>query len=351
MVEAKNNSPETILITRFSAVGDIAMTIPLLYSLAATYPGKRFVFVSRERFGRFLVNAPSNLIFEGVNLDEYKGVAGLYRLKKRLMKHKPDAIADLHNVLRTKVLRFFLSLSGVKCAAQEKGRAEKKALTSAANKEKRQLKSTFERYREVFVKLGLDFVPDFISLFGDKKGNLAILGDAVPPKGSNKWIGIAPFARHGGKIYPLERLEKVIEALSKREGVQIFCFGNGKEEEAVVDRWCSEYPGVISFVGKADFSGELALISNLELMLSMDSANMHIASLVNTPVISIWGATSPLAGFLGWRQKEEDCVQLPLECRPCSIFGNKPCRYGDFRCMHIEPQTVVGKILEKLGMA
>lgn len=351
MAQAKSSTPNTILVTRFSAVGDIAMTIPLLYSLAAAYPDKRFVFVSRERFGRFLVNAPENLIFEGVNLDEYKGIAGLYRLKQRLMKHNPDAIADLHNVLRTKVLRLFLRLSGVKCASQEKGRAEKRQLTNPANKNKKQLKSTFERYREVFVKLGLDFTPDFVSLFGSDKGDLSTLAGAVPPKGDDKWIGIAPFARHGGKIYPLERLEKVVEALSKVEGLKIFCFGNGKEEEAVVNDWCSKYPSVQSFVGKSDFSGELTLISNLELMLSMDSANMHIASLVNTPVISVWGATSPLAGFLGWRQKEEDCVQLPLECRPCSIFGNKPCRYGDFRCMHIEPQAVVDKILKKLGKA
>ncbi len=349
MAQAKSNTPRTILITRFSAVGDIAMTIPLLYSLAVAYPDKRFVFVSRERFGRFLVNAPSNLIFEGVNLDEYKGMAGLYRLKKRLMKHNPDAIADLHNVLRTKVLRLFLRLSGVKCASQDKGRAEKRALTSASNKNKHQLKSTFERYREVFVKLGLDFTPDFVSLFGGSKGDLSTLGDVVPQKGGDRWIGIAPFARHGGKIYPPERLEKVVASLSGREGLKIFCFGNGKEEEAVVNSWCSKYPGVYSFVGKSDFSGELTLISNLELMLSMDSANMHIASLVNTPVVSVWGATSPLAGFLGWRQKEEDCIQLPLECRPCSIFGNKPCRYGDFRCMHIEPQAVVDKILDKLG--
>jgi ADP-heptose:LPS heptosyltransferase len=76
---------------------------------------------------------------------------------------------------------------------------------------------------------------------------------------------------------------------------------------------------------------------------------MHIASLVNTPVISIWGATSPLAGFLGWRQKEENCVQLPLDCRPCSIFGNKPCRLGNYECMKIEPQMVVEKIKNILG--
>ena len=348
MVQAKSKkSPETVLITRFSAVGDIAMTIPLLYSLAATYPEKKFIFVSRERFGQFLVNAPKNLLFEGVDLNDYKGLGGLYSLKKRLMKHKPDAIADLHDVLRTKILRLYLKMSGVKCASIDKGRAEKRRLTRAGNKDTRPLKSTFERYREVFAKLGLDFTPDFVSLFGSSKGNLATL--QLPQKGGEQWIGIAPFARHGGKIYPMERLEKVIDGLAATPGLKIFCFGNGKEEQEIVEKWCARYTNVASFIGKSDFRGELTLISNLELMVSMDSANMHIASLVNTPVISIWGATSPLAGFLGWRQQESDCVQLPLECRPCSIFGNKPCIYGDYRCMHIEPQQVIDKILKKLG--
>lgn len=348
MVQAKSKkSPDTVLVTRFSAVGDIAMTIPLLYSLAAAYPKKRFILVSRERFGQFLVNAPKNLLFEGVDLNKYKGLGGLYSLKRRMMLHNPDAIADLHDVLRTKILRLLLKLSGVKCASIDKGRAEKRALTRATNKNLRTLKSTFERYREVFARLGLEFTPRFVSLFGNEKGNLATL--QLQPKGDEQWIGVAPFARHGGKIYPMERLEKVIDGLAATPGLKIFCFGNGKEEQAVVDRWCARYENVVSFIGKSDFRGELTLISNLDLMLSMDSANMHIASLVNTPVVSIWGATSPLAGFLGWRQQESDCVQLPLECRPCSIFGNKPCIYGDYRCMHIEPQTVIDKIMKKLG--
>ena len=347
MVQEKNKkSPDTILITRFSAVGDIAMTIPLLYSLADAYPDKRFIFVSRERFGEFLINAPKNLLFEGVDLNKYKGLVGLYKLKKRLMRHNPDAIADLHNVLRTKILRLYLRLSGVRCASLEKGRAEKRRLTRTKNKKTQPLKTTFERYREVFAKLNLEFTPDFTSLFGEKKGDLATL---QLQKGDEQWIGIAPFARHNGKIYPMKRLAEVIEALAATPGLKIFCFGNGKEEQAIVDKWCSRYTNVVSFIGKSDFRGELTLISNLELMVSMDSANMHIASLVITPVISIWGATSPLAGFLGWRQKESDCIQLPLTCRPCSIFGDKPCRYGGYSCMQINPQLIINKILNKLG--
>ena len=166
----------------------------------------------------------------------------------------------------------------------------------------------------------------------------------------DKWIGIAPFAKHRGKIYPLEHMEGVVKRLAANSRVKIFFFGNGPEEQTTIDSWCSRYPNTISFIGKSNFNGELRLISHLDVMVCMDSANMHMASLVNTPAISIWGATSPLAGFLGWNQKREDCIELPFICRPCSIFGSKPCLYGDYRCMNIPPEDVATRIMKKAGL-
>lgn len=326
------------------------MTIPLLYSLARTYPKDKFIFVSRERFGQFFIDKPENLHFIGINLNNYKGLTGLFKLYKELNKHKPDAFADLHDVLRTKILRgYFAVLSGAKVANIAKGRAEKKRLTRSKNKVREELKSTFERYREVFDRIGLPFTPEFTSLFGSSKGNIEEFSDILPPKGNNKWVGIAPFAAHKGKIYPTEKMREVISQLAQNPDIEIFCFGNGPKEEAVVNEWCKEFPRVHSFLGRTNFNGELRLISHLDAMVCMDSANMHMASLTGTPAISIWGATSPLAGFLGWKQHKEDCVELQLPCRPCSIFGNKPCIYGDYRCMNIPPEEIAAKILKKVG--
>jgi len=82
-------------------------------------------------------------------------------------------------------------------------------------------------------------------------------------------------------------------------------------------------------------------------MLSMDSANMHLASFVGVPVISIWGATHPYAGFYGWNQSPDNAVQIEMECRPCSVFGNKKCFRGDYACLlNIKPQLVLNKIEE-----
>ena len=326
------------------------MTIPLLYSLSETYPEYRFIFVSRDRFGQFFINKPKNLDFIGINLANYKGLRDLYKLYCELSAFKPDAFADLHDVLRTKILRTYFRLFGrTKVACIDKGRKEKKELTKESNTNKQWLKSTFERYREVFTQLGLPFTPRFTSLFKNEKGNIDDFAATLPPKGNDRWIGIAPFARHNGKIYPLEKMEEVVSLLSKEQRIKIFFFGNGPEEEQTINQWRNKFVNTISFIGKSNFNGELRLISHLDAMLCMDSANMHMASLVGTPVLSIWGATSPLAGFLGWQQHKEDCIELEMACRPCSIFGNKPCRFGDYRCMNISPQTIVNKIVDKIN--
>ena len=348
MAQRSNGAARTILITRFSAVGDIAMTIPLLYSVCHSYPEHHFIFVSRERFGQFFINKPKNLDFIGINPNDYKGLTGLYRLYKKLSTQAPDMFADLHDVLRTKILRtYFRLLGNTKVASIDKGRKEKRQLTKSSSTDKRELKSTFERYRDVFTRLGLPFTPVFTSLFKEGKACIDDLRPTVPPKGNDCWVGIAPFARHKGKIYPLDKMEEVVALLASQKHIKIFFFGNGPEEEKTVNHWCSNYPNTISFVGKSNFNGELRLISHLDAMICMDSANMHMASLAGVPAISIWGATSPLAGFRGWQQKKEDCIELQLECRPCSIFGNKPCKFGDYRCMNISPLTIAEKTIEK----
>ena len=90
---------------------------------------------------------------------------------------------------------------------------------------------------------------------------------------------------------------------------------------------------------------ELVLMSHLDVMVSMDSANMHLASLVHVPVVSVWGATHPYAGFMGWNQDDDMTVQVQLPCRPCSVFGNKACYRGDMACMNrITPEMIINKV-------
>jgi ADP-heptose:LPS heptosyltransferase len=86
----------------------------------------------------------------------------------------------------------------------------------------------------------------------------------------------------------------------------------------------------------------------MDLAVSMDSANMHLASLFGIPVISIWGATHPFTGFNGWNQPPGNAVQIDLYCRPCSVFGNKPCYRGDHACMQLLPEEMILERIKSL---
>jgi ADP-heptose:LPS heptosyltransferase len=251
-----------------------------------------------------------------------------------------DYIADFHDVLRTHWLRAEACLHRKKVAKIDKGRKGKKALTRQGNKVFAQQATSFERYAKVLEQLGFPTKPEFVKL---------VYSDLCErEKQSNEtWIGFAPFAKHSAKVYPMEKMEAVIKGLSERGNTTLFLFGGGKEEKRQISELCAKYPNVQPAQSQHGLAGELALMGQLDVMLSMDSANMHLASLVGTRVVSIWGGTHPYAGFLGWRQKTEDCIQLDLPCRPCSVYGNKPCLRGDYACMNgIEPNRILEKLVQ-----
>ena len=314
-----------ILAYRFSAFGDVAMIVPVLKEFLAQNPDTEIVFVSRKNFAD-LFDGVERLTFRGVNLDDYKGFFGLRKLALELKKEfQPDFVADLHNVLRTKILSFFFK----KTATLDKGRTEKKLLTRKENKVKKPLKPTSERYADVFRKLGFTLK----------------LSHQFPKNSQQKsGIGFAPFAQHAGKMLPIEKSLELVKILSKNH--PIYLFGGGKKEVEILSKWEQEVENVTSLAGKLSLKEELQKISELELMISMDSANMHLASLVGTRVVSVWGATHYFAGFLGYGQSENDIVEITdLACRPCSVFGNKPCFRGDYACLH---QIEISEILKKI---
>jgi len=331
-----------ILIIRFSALGDIAMTVPVVHDLAMQYPDLEITMLSREMARPLFERMPSNVHFITADLNgRHKGLLGLCRLWRDAHLNDFDYIADFHDVLRTWWLRAEGCLHCKKIAKIDKGRQGKKALTRQKDKVLVQQATSFERYAKVLEQLGFPITPKFTKLdyscFCEKE------------KTTNEtWVGLAPSAKYNAKVYPSEKMEQVIKALNERENTTVFLFGGGTEEDQQIDNLCSKYEHVKPAKSQQGLKGELALMGQLDVMLSMDSANMHLASLVGTRVFSIWGGTHPYAGFMGWNQKKSDCIQLDLPCRPCSVYGNKPCLRGDYACMNgIMPE----QIIEKLGLS
>ena len=333
-------------------MGDVAMTVPIVWAVARKYPDVRITVLSRAFARPFFENLAPNVNFMEADLKgEYHGVKGLNRLYRRLTAKQFTHVADLHSVLRSNYLRLRFNLGHFKVAHIDKHRKMRHALVNKDMKKKvrQQLPTSFENYTEVFEKLGFPINDNqFTSIFPPEGGDLTLLPAIFSEKKDHQpWIGIAPFAAHQGKIYPKEQMREVIRQLIKSyPDARILLFGRGKEEDATFPQWIEEMPQC-TFVSKHinAMQQELILMSHLDVMVSMDSANMHLASLVNTPVVSVWGATHPMAGFLGWHQKKENAIQLDMECRPCSIYGQKPCIHGDFRCMTgIKPEMIVEKI-------
>ena len=343
---AKKYRMALILIIRFSALGDVAMTIPVIHSLAVQYPQHEITVLSRAVWQPLFQGLPANVGFVGADLTgKHKGLWGLNSLYSELKAMHFDYIADFHHVLRSKYLCLRFRLANKPVASICKGRAGKKKLVRRHDKVMENQKSSFRRYADVLEKLGLPVLLNFSSIYGEGKGNFAEIEPVTGPKENQKWIGIAPFAKHIGKIYPLELQEQVIAHFAANPQVKVFLFGGGKSEQEVFDTWIAKYPSVVSMIGKLNMRTELNLMSHLDVMLSMDSANMHLASLVNIPVVSIWGATHPYAGFMGWKQLPVNTVQLDLSCRPCSVYGQKPCWRGDYACLRdIKPEQVIAKI-------
>lgn len=345
---ARNSKPKCVAVTRFSALGDVALSIPVIYSAAKANPETRFVVVTRKLPSRLFINPPANVTAVGIDTSAYKGVGGIRRLFRELREaYGFDAVADLHDVIRTRIFRLIARLSGLRVAHINKGRREKKALTRSGSKAILQLKPTPERYRDVFSRLGISAPPDFSTLFPDGKADPALFAKAsAPKKEGERWIAVAPFAAHAGKVYPLHLMKKVTDHYASQPATKVFVFGAGEKEKEEIDTLAAGKPQVVNMAAlRIGMEGELALMNHCDTMLAMDSANMHLAGLAGLRAVSVWGATHPFTGFYGIGQDPADAVQLDMVCRPCSVFGNKPCRRADYHCLNgIPPQMIISRI-------
>lgn len=338
-----------ILIIRFSAMGDVAMVVPVVYSLARQYPHVRFTMLSRPFARPLFENLAPNVSFMEADIkDEYRGIKGLNALYRRLVAKNFTAIADLHNVLRSTYLRMRFNLDSFRVEHLEKNRQLRLLLTRSHDKVLEPLPTAFDNYAQVFSRLGFPVNLSFTSLLTPQQANLRLLPKAIGEKKAfQPWIGIAPFAAHKGKTYPLPLMQQVIDLITERHpSCRIFLFGGGSKENEALDKLVEQHHHCLSVPRHLhSLQHELILMSHLNVMVTMDSANMHLASLVATPVVSIWGATHPYAGFMGWNQSIDNALQVDLPCRPCSIYGKKDCMRGDYACLNqISPETIVGKI-------
>ena len=336
-----------LLAIRFSSMGDVALTVPVLRGVLKHNPDLQITMVSSGAF-EAMFHDIDRLTFYRVDLKNYTGINGLYRLYKKLNELASwEAIIDLHSVMRSWTIGSFFRMAGVPVYKLDKGRSEKSALVRKDNKDFKLLKHTTERYLDVFKAFGVNGEVETGDVLHINERARTSLADFLNDKGliKNKmWVGLAPFSKHKQKTWPLSKITALIEALGQNELYQIFLLG-GVEEAEDLQNLAALYPHCINMAGVFSLDEEIALMHQLDEVVAMDSFNMHLAALCNTKVISIWGGTHRFAGFGPLNDNEQYIAQVShkeLNCRPCSVFGNKPCYRGDWACLKgIEVEEVL----------
>ena len=340
-----------IAVMRLSAMGDVAMTVPVLRAFVQQNPEIKVTVISRPFFKPLFDTIPnvSFLAFDEKN--RHKGFFGLLRLFQDLKALHIDAFADLHNVLRSKVVRTLFALSGIKIAFANKARAEKAVLTRAENKIFQPLTTMFERHAKVFEELG--FTVDLSNPTFPEKAVLLddilkmLVENEKIPDFSGIRIGIAPFAQYDSKVYPLDLMQEVINQLAENSNYKILLFGGGKKEIELLNSLSNGKENVVVVAGKIKFQQELQLISNLDVMLSMDSGNAHIAAMLGVKVITLWGATHPFTGFSPFNQPLENALVSDRNLfpkLPTSVYGNKVVEGYENAMRTISVESVIDKI-------
>ena len=331
-----------ILVTRFSALGDVTIAVHVLKAVLEQNKNIEIVLLTNPFFCQLFNNIERLNCFNVDLKNRHNGIKGIKLLAIEITsEHKIDDFIDIHNVLRTKLLRLFLPLK-IKKFAINKGRIEKKKATKKKNKKLTKLIHSAERYAKTFRKAGINidlnkYTPNFKHVESE---SLTKFLEKFP----QEKIAIAPFAAHETKTYPLEKMKKVVAEIQKN--VTIFILGGGKIEKVIASEWESLFPNVHSVIGKFSLTDEIALINSCSKTIAMDSGNMHLASLTKTKIISIWGATHPYIGFSPYKKNNTIFIQKKISCRPCSVFGNKKCFRDKMHCLEIQPEEIIFSIMK-----
>jgi ADP-heptose:LPS heptosyltransferase len=340
-----------LLIIRTSAMGDVALMTPVLRGIREQYPEVELVLLTRHAFKPFFTEIDGlNLFFPDFK-KRHKGLLGIVRLFKDIRRQAEiDYVIDLHDVLRSKILCLFFRLLNVPVSVINKGRKGKRLLING--KKKTRLKHSVDRYCDVFARAGFPVVPSLGKWIVPSPG-IVLKSEFIAEMKGVLNIGVAPYAKHKLKMWPEMNMVRLLNLLSEKHKCRFWLFGGAEDSEKLTVLQ-TKIPGSISLAGQLGLDEELLFMSKLDLMIAMDSSNMHMAALTGIKVISIWGSTDPLGGFGAWMQPDNFSIRIPVEdltCRPCTIYGKGECKRGDFACMNwLTPEIVFEKI-EKLVLS
>lgn len=335
-----------VVIYRLSAMGDVAMLVHSVYNALHNNSDLNITIVTRPHL-EVLFGEHERLSFHSIDTENsHKNLPGLIKFANEIKSLNPDLFIDMHDVLRSQIIRSTLKFNGVKVAVFDKGRREKEQVLSR-RKSFEQLHHSIERYNEAFTKSGFRMDPNFRFVIPTYESEY---------RSSKKLrrIGIAPFAAHVSKEWGLDNIKALLKLIEKEGNYEVLLFGGGKDEVRKLKELTYGFKNVKSVAGQFRLEEELTIMKSCEVFIAMDSSNMHMADLVGCKVISIWIATHPYFGFYAWNNSENSIVLSPQDhlSVPLSIFGKLKSekemqKVSEIRKL-ITPEMVYNKLTEIL---
>lgn len=335
----------TYLVLRLYTIGNVAMMLPVIASVAADAPQDTFVVLSRKKLAPLFATIPNIKFVQAEQRTNVKQTIQLYKQIK--LQYKIDKVIDLQRIWQTRLIAASFRFSGIKTYGVELQCRQKRDFLNR-RKNNGQLKTEAQRYVEAFMKAGCKCTLNFQKLAVNQQAQNAI--EEIYGVKNGKWLGIAPFAKYKSNMLPYRTMKEVIAYFSQQTDTKVFLFGAGTIESAMLKQWADVFPGVISVAGKLDIDQEIELMRKLDLMLCMDSANQHLAATIGLKTLTVWGGTHPSAGYMAWKSTQDNYIQLSTNCRPCTINGTNKCRkHKDFECLkNITPQLVIQQVSKRL---
>lgn len=328
-----------ILILRFSSIGDIVLTTPVMRCIKNSHPDAHITYVTKKSFAGILLSNP--------NVDRVISLDGNWtEIKGSLLKEDFDHIIDLHNNLRSK--RLARGLTGQYKAFPKRNIEKWLFVNLKINRMPKQ--HIVDRYLEAAEALNL--VNDGMGL------DYYIPSDTeLPELPSFPFVVLAIGGQHATKRMPDSKLAELIAQIE----YPVVLIG-GKEEMATADLLQDQYPEQITFnyCGQISLNQSALLLTKSRGMLTHDTGMMHIAAALQIPILSVWGNTVPDFGMTPYysanpentsRELSRSFEVEGLSCRPCSKIGHDKCPKGHFNCMNLQDTTAMADLLNQLASA
>ncbi len=320
---------KTFCVIRFSSMGDVLMTTPVLRVLKKRFPGCRIVYITKPAYAPLVQHSPY--------VDEVVVLEGsLLGLAMKLASYSPSCLIDLHDTVRSRTLSAMLFW--VKTLRTDNGRREREAMVrteaemkgEVSSRHLIQLKHMAERHLAAVASLGIEDDGQGLDFF--LPPNMELPLGVVPFYGDHNYVAVGIGGQHFTKRLPEAKLVQLLRSIH----APVVLMGGAEDADAgaraagtlaLEGRW-----NIVNACGKLDLLQTGLVIAGAEQVYSHDTGTMHMAAALRRPITAIWGSTVPEFGMHPFRILFQN-KQVDLPCRPCHKHGREACPLGHFRCM------------------